>query len=524
MARGFFSGVIAGTLVSGLGLGTASVLTSDGGMMAPKTGSVEVSDGSGFNQPKDDTAAALPAETDTPEAGQVPQVAAPEPDDLTVIDEADLEPAAQPETGTADGALGTPATGDGAADVAVDSESPVLPSPQAAAPELPASEEDLSISIDPAQPSTPDVEDSAVFPEEELAAVAEETVEVPEASEAPETPETQEDNGVEATEPEAEPIPESEPEDVVTGSAATEPETDDTDTPDADASETDTPDTGLAGDTTEPSSTIGDLAPEVKTNRLPSVTDEPAADAPDDAVTEADPEAVTEPADDIGTPLERYAAEFENSEGKPLMSIVLIDDGSSPIGLEALESFPYPLSFAVDASWDGAADAMAMYRASGFEVLAMINLPEGAGAQDTEVAMQANLAKLPEVVAVMDGTGSGLQASREASDQLAPILLDSGHGAVLFPKGLNTAQQLLAREGVPSASVFRDFDASGQNATVIRRFLDQAAFKAGQEEGGVVMVGRLRPDTVSALLLWGLQDRASRVALAPVSAMLNGND
>ena len=31
------------------------------------------------------------------------------------------------------------------------------------------------------------------------------------------------------------------------------------------------------------------------------------------------------------------------------MAIVLIDDGSSPIGIEALQSFPYPLSFAIDA-------------------------------------------------------------------------------------------------------------------------------------------------------------------------------
>jgi hypothetical protein len=34
------------------------------------------------------------------------------------------------------------------------------------------------------------------------------------------------------------------------------------------------------------------------------------------------------------------------------------------------------------------------------------------------------------------------------------------------------------------------------------------------------MLGRLRPDTVSALLLWGLQDRASDVALVPISAVL----
>jgi polysaccharide deacetylase 2 family uncharacterized protein YibQ len=68
--------------------------------------------------------------------------------------------------------------------------------------------------------------------------------------------------------------------------------------------------------------------------------------------------------------------------------------------------------------------------------------------------------------------------------------------------------------------VFRDFDGAGQTPKVMRRFLDQAAFRSGQM-GAVIMVGRVRPGTISALLLWGLQDRASRVALAPVSASLN---
>ena len=91
---------------------------------------------------------------------------------------------------------------------------------------------------------------------------------------------------------------------------------------------------------------------------------------------------------------------------------------------------------------------------------------------------------------------------------------------VFLPKGLDTARKLAQKEGVPAATVFRDFDSEDQDAPTIRRFLDQAAFKASQETNGVIMLGRLRPETISALLLWGLQDRASRVALAPVSALL----
>jgi len=94
-----------------------------------------------------------------------------------------------------------------------------------------------------------------------------------------------------------------------------------------------------------------------------------------------------------------------------------------------------------------------------------------------------------------------------------------GYGMVTQDAGLNTVQKLALRNGMPAGVVFRDFDGAGQDPRAIRRFLDQAAFRAGQE-GAVIMLGRVQPDTISALLLWGLQDRASRVSLAPVSASL----
>jgi len=455
VARGIFSGFIVGGMVSGLALGVASVMTEVPGTAPPEAAALDVPAGSEFDQSLEDREAELPSAGETPEAGegQAPQVSAPEPDDLTSLEGADTDPAARPEAGDAERSLSAPEAGDDSAGVDLDSDSPVLPSPQAMAPEAPDGEEDLSISTDPAQPQLPEAEGSA-FPSDAQGA--------------------------------AEPAPESE--DL---------------TPDAEAEEA-----GTAPEQSTSEGTIGNMAEGVTTNRLPAVGQEAGAEV-----------TTQEPAPDL-PPLEAYAAEFDNPDGKPLMSIVLIDDGSSPIGFEALSSFPYPLSFAVDADWPGAAEAAAKYRAAGFEVLAMADLPEGANAVDAEVAMQAYLEAVPEAVAVLEGPETGLQSSRAAAEQLAPILLDSGHGVVMQPKGLNTAQKLLSREGVSAASVFRDFDAKGQEATVIRRFLDQAAFKAGQEEGGVIMLGRMRAETVSALLLWGLQDRANRVALAPVSAVL----
>ena len=230
--------------------------------------------------------------------------------------------------------------------------------------------------------------------------------------------------------------------------------------------------------------------------------------------------AVPQSVQDQRRPIEANAATFDNPEGKPLMSVVLLDDEAGAIGPEALSTFPYALSIAVDPMSPDAQDRMQLYRAAGFDVMALIDMPAGATASDTETLMRAALERLPSAVAVLEGVETGLQSDKAVSDQAAAILAETGHGLVMFPKGLNTAQKLAAQAGVPSATLFRDFDAKGQSAAVIRRFLDQAAFKARQEENGVIMLGRMRPDTISALLLWGLQDRASSVALAPISALL----
>ncbi len=412
------------------------------------------------------------------QTGQVAPVTAPEPDAL-VLDGGGTAPAAQPDVGDGQADLSAP---DAASDSGI-----VLQeeSPEMAAPEMveQGAEEDLSISAEPAQPALPEAEAEAFpaaeqMPEEAAPAEAEtETTEV-ETPEA-ETPATQSaDEEIAALIPEALDTPEQAP----------APE--------------------------ENTSTIGNLAEDVQTGRLPAVGDPEPEAAPEAAAQAQTVSDVPRPA------IEAFAVPFDNPEGKPLMSIVLIDDGSSPIGVDALASFPYPLTFAVDAVAPGAREAMQSYRDKGFEVMALADLPAGAQAVDTEVTLQTVFAAVPEAVAVLEGTTTGLQAGRDVSEQLASILNASGHGLVLFPNGLDTAQKLIAREGVPVGAVFRDFDGSGQDAKVIRRFLDQAAFKASRDEGGVIMLGRLRADTISALLLWGLQDRASSVALAPISAVL----
>ncbi|WP_127111837.1 divergent polysaccharide deacteylase family protein [Shimia sediminis] len=253
----------------------------------------------------------------------------------------------------------------------------------------------------------------------------------------------------------------------------------------------------------KPTGDLKEKFPQLDSSRLPTVSDdteENAAPAP-------------------LPPFEANAVAFEAAGDKPLMSIVLIDDGAPEFAPEALADFPYPLSIAINTLAPDVTERVATYRNMGFEVLAMVDLPASAAPTDVEVALEVHLEVMPEAVAVMEGIGDGLQGSKPLSDQVTAVLQSSGHGLVMFQKGLDTARKLASREGVPAATVFRDFDGKGQSASVIRRFLDQAAFKADQE-GGVIMVGRLREETLSALLVWGLQDRAGSVALAPISTVI----
>jgi polysaccharide deacetylase 2 family uncharacterized protein YibQ len=220
-------------------------------------------------------------------------------------------------------------------------------------------------------------------------------------------------------------------------------------------------------------------------------------------------------------PFEANAQAFVAFDDRPLMSIVLIDDAAA-IGAEALAEFPYPLTFAIDPDDPKATDKMQARRDAGFEVLILADLPREAAPQDAETSLAVWMERLPQAVGFLEGVETGFQGNRPLADQMVAAMKESGYGMVTQNSGLNTVQKLALRDGMPSGVVFRDFDGAGQNPRAIRRFLDQAAFRARQE-GSVIMLGRLRPETISALLLWGLQDRASQVGLAPVSAGLKAN-
>jgi len=264
----------------------------------------------------------------------------------------------------------------------------------------------------------------------------------------------------------------------------------------------------------EPVPGITGLAPNVETGRLPSIGREPGA--------EADAQAQASPAPDQNQgALLAFAAAFENPNSLPMMSVILIDNPDMPVAEKLLADLPFAVSFAIDAVREDAAEVAAKYRKAGFEVLMLTNLPLGVEASDIEVAFQAYSRAVPEAVAVLDLGANGFLRGASTATQIAGILADGGLGLVTPSKGLNTAQKVAMREGVPAALIYRQLDDGDEKAAVIRRYLDRAAFRAKQE-GHVIMLGQTRPETIEALVQWALEDRAASVAMAPVSAVLNG--
>ncbi|MEY8831143.1 divergent polysaccharide deacetylase family protein [Sedimentitalea sp. XS_ASV28] len=215
-------------------------------------------------------------------------------------------------------------------------------------------------------------------------------------------------------------------------------------------------------------------------------------------------------------PLRKYAEPFANAGGAPVMSIILTDQRDVRQALDILRDLPFPVSIAVDPSMPDAAARMAQYRAAGHEVLARIELPDFATARDVEVSLAASFDILPETVAVLESENA--RSGSDVAVQLVAAVNGSGRGLVMRNIGLNASLRLAQGDGAPVAALFREIDSPGQESAAIERNLDQAVFRASQD-GRVAVTGRLTPETVAILRDWVAGHRASRVALAPVSAL-----
>ena len=195
-------------------------------------------------------------------------------------------------------------------------------------------------------------------------------------------------------------------------------------------------------------------------------------------------------------------------------------DGAPEVPREALAALPFPVTFVLDPLADGAAEAAAIYRKAGQEVVMLATgIPDGATPGDLEQSFAGMAATLGESVALMDTPKAAFQDDGKLSAEVVTLLADQGRGLVTFDRGLNAADQVARREGLPTVTIYRSLDDEGEEAPLIRRYLDRAAFKAAQE-GQVVVIGSTRADTITALMEWTVEGRAASVVLAPISALM----
>lgn len=531
--RGLLGGMLTGGLVSVLGLGTVSVMSeAPAGVIPPDAPLVEAPEVAESTPVTETTGPSTPVGSVSIEEPQAP--ALPEGEAVASEPDAPVEPSAEPEVRAdtdpldepgvvaIEGAMQAPATPE-VSGLVSEPVAPVLPNPQSQAPETPVNETDLTVSTAPAEPAV------VVVPDDEETPNAQEDFFVvdlgADAAEGTGEEATPEDN-VEAAPEEGAGEEPAAPENVAAEDVAVESDAVEQETPSEEVAEAQTPQEEASPAATDLSSEdiLAAIVPEETSPRLQLQGGENTllgdrgtgvtVRRPGGEAQEADEaEAVTDA-------LTLYAAEAGETGSTPLMSIVLIDDGSMSAAAAALSGLPFPVTIALDPSLENAAELMAAYRESGFEIAVLAKLPEGAVPTDVEVTFESVFRTLPESLAVLDIGDGGLQADRAVTEQAMDILASQGRGFITASQGLNMAGRAAEQAGVPAAVVYRDLDADGQDARVVRRFVDQAAFRARQESG-VVLVGRVRPDTISALILWGTANQDEQVAVVPVSAVLN---
>ncbi|WP_368183653.1 divergent polysaccharide deacetylase family protein [Aestuariibius sp. HNIBRBA575] len=448
-------------------------------------------------------------ETDITDVVATPNVNTPQANASAPM--ADTDPAQIPDVISIEGNLESPETGV-SPDIEAQADAPVLPNPQSTAPQLPTNEDDLSISTLPAQPQAPaapletDFEVTEVAPPDEP---ADEPVIV-----APDLPADDVEAAQDVTPPAA--APEEQPQVVAQEQAADQAPDQ---APDRNQEEVQEPRQNANAGGIE--SVVENGVVVLRPGNTPDTEqDEPVQTSDAEADPDADPDAEQVVIIEDGPALVIHAADAGTVDGKPMMSVVLMDDGQVAEAVTALSTLPFPVTIAIDPTRDGAEAAMRAYRDAGMEVAVISNLPERASASDVAVNFEAAFATLPESVALIDVGEGGLPSDQGALRQAMSALAEDGRGFVSISRGLNTALREAERVDVPSVIVYRDLDGDGQDARVIRRFLDQAAFRTRQESG-VVLLARVQPETISALILWGTANRAGQVALVPVSAILN---
>ena len=503
MFRSFLMGALGATALTSLGLVSLVLLTPPPATdEPPATAQVEPAS----EEPPVTPQTELEVEAETPEVVEAIEIETPATDDDEVAvtdapdvtapdvdaveDVADADPLDKPEATIVEAEIEAPAI-DETAGVDTATVDTVLIAPQGNAPQAPRTDQIADVSTQSADPiavpdaSEEELTDDGAEPSADAPAEAEETSE-------PTSPDADAEPAMSLSEPLTQPENEED--------SASLSQTIEFPNPN-DAEERTTPRVIKLG---EGGSSLPTGDSGVRVNRV---------------ITDTAPEAVEidVPAAVPSTAFERFAADFNNPQGKRVMGVVLLHEGSLIEAIEHIATLPFPVTVVLDSGDEQVRSTMLAYRTAGAEVALKTNFPTGARANDVEVAMQSALGLVPDAVAFVDPGDTGLQDSRDVTNQTIEVLAADGRGLLIAKKGLNSALRVAEGAGIPSATIYRDLDAEGQTARVIGRFLEQAAFQARRDDG-VILLGRMRDETIEALRKWAELNETGLVTLGPLSA------
>lgn len=226
-----------------------------------------------------------------------------------------------------------------------------------------------------------------------------------------------------------------------------------------------------------------------------------------------------------GTALQEFAAPFDGSEGKPLMAIVLIDEGEAPVLRPGMAALNEPVTFGVLADLPDAAQVAGRYRESGFEVAAVaptsgaLSLGTATGPEAVNQTLASIFQKVPGAASFMDGIDGPLPSNTRLAENVIQALAFTGHGLVSHRgNGLSAVPPVAEGAGVPAEVVYRVIDAEAGSAAITQAL--ERAVEDAERNGKVIVVGHVRQETIATLSQWMFGASPGNVSIAPVSAVL----
>ena len=204
-----------------------------------------------------------------------------------------------------------------------------------------------------------------------------------------------------------------------------------------------------------------------------------------------------------------------------MISFVIDTEGIDLIDPKLIAALPMPVTFAINPYSPSAEAVLRSLRAMKQEAVILADLSKGGSAEDIGSAVSGLMNTFPEVVGIMDSSGGRSINSQEAMLNIAKVLEIAGHGILVHQTSTDNIAKEFIKNGIPAVKVRRDLDDADQSEVTIRSYLDNIVFNAGNSTSeNAVVFARLRPTTMSALLIWDLQDNSRNIAIVPLSQQL----